>query len=57
MKRIVQLAGMNGGWSVNHCMSVRRSVEFTAGRFVANVVLATTWKRLAIDHIRRGSPS
>jgi hypothetical protein len=54
--RIVQLAGMNGGWSVSHHMGLKRSLEFAVGRFIANVLLTLRQKRLAIDHIRRGSP-
>jgi len=56
VKRIVQLSGMNGGWSVSHHMGLRRALEFSVGSAVAHLVLSLTGQRLAIDHIRRGAP-
>lgn len=56
VRRIVQLSGMNGGWSVSHHMGLRRSLEFTVGSAFAHLVLSITHRRLAIDHIRRGAP-
>ena len=56
VKRIVQLAGMNGGWSVSHHMGLRRSLEYTIGRLAANLFLTIRGRRLTIDHIRRGAP-
>ena len=54
--RIVQLAGMNGGWSISHHMGTRRWLELSAGRIIADLAHSATGRRLVIDHIRRGAP-
>ena len=53
--RIVQLSGMNGGWSVSHHMGMRRTLEFSLGNVAANLVLMVTGRVLAIHQIRRGA--
>jgi pimeloyl-ACP methyl ester carboxylesterase len=55
VKRIIQLAGMNGGWSVTHHMGVRRAFEFSVGSAAGHLV-AVTGRQLAIFQIRRGAP-
>jgi pimeloyl-ACP methyl ester carboxylesterase len=54
--RIIQLAGMNGGWSISHHMGIRRLLELSAGRIIADLAHSATGRRLVIDHIRRGAP-
>ena len=56
VKRIIQLAGMNGGWSVSHHMGTRRALEFTLGSVAAHLVQSLTGRQLAIFQIRRGAP-
>ena len=56
IKRIIQLAGMNGGWSVSHHMGIRRALEFSLGSAAGHLLLSVTGRRLAIFQIRRGSP-
>ena len=56
VERIIQLAGMNGGWSVSHHMGTRRALEFSLGSAAGHLLLSVTNRRLAIFQIRRGAP-
>jgi len=53
--RIIQLSGMNGGWSVSHHMGMRRALEFSLGSIVGYLILSVTKQDLAISQIRRGA--
>ena len=53
--RIIQLSGMNGGWSVSHNMGMRRALEFTLGSVAGHLILSVTGRELAIFQIRRGA--
>ena len=55
VKRIIQLAGMNGGWSVSHHMGTRRALEFSLGSVAGHLVQSVTGRQLAIFQIRRGA--
>jgi pimeloyl-ACP methyl ester carboxylesterase len=55
VRRIVLIAGMNGGWSISHHMSLRREAAWTLGSMVATIWMSLTRKQLLIFTIRRGA--
>jgi pimeloyl-ACP methyl ester carboxylesterase len=57
VERIILLAGLNRGWSLSHHLSIRRSIEWTVGRWLAAYVLKLwTGQEPLILAIYRGAP-
>ena len=55
IKRIILLAGMNRGWTIDHHLSIPRAIGMQIGAVFGDFLLNLTGKRLIIFHSRRGS--
>ena len=56
VERIVLLAGMNRGWSIDHHMSIPRAIMMQAGVALGHVLTPLSQHPPLIFAIRRGSP-
>jgi hypothetical protein len=55
VKRIILLAGMNRGWSINYHLGFFRSLSMSVGAAYGHLLLALSHKRLVIFNARCGS--
>lgn len=54
--RIILLAGLNNGWSIDYHMSMRRALQYSVGVFFVRLWHLATKRWPTIFQIRRGAP-